>query len=505
LQNRHLRKIVIVGGGTAGWMAAAALSAVLPRDQCEIVLVESEEIGTVGVGEATIPIIAVFNRLLGLDENDFVRKTQGTFKLGIQFVNWARQDHTYFHPFGRYGGDFGAVPFHQHWLRLRALGEDTRLDDYCLSAAAANRGRFDRPQLGSNSVYSTYNYAYHFDASLYARYLRGYAERRGVKRIEGKIVDVRLRTDDGFIESVALERGDRISGELFLDCSGFRGLLIEQTLHAGYKDWTHWLPCDRAVAVPCENAAELWSYTRSTAREGGWQWRIPLQHRIGNGYVYASKAISDERAAETLLANLDGKPRTSPRFLKFTAGRRKMAWIRNCVALGLAAGFLEPLESTSIHLVQTGITKLLTFFPDRDFDAAGIDEYNRLVAFEYERIRDFLILHYKTTEREDTEFWSYCRHMPIPDTLRHKIELFGRHGRLALEPNELFREASWLAVLTGQGIVPERYDPLADVTDLIVARDALATIRSAVHETASRMPDHKGYIARHCSAGAMPV
>ena len=495
----HIRKIVIVGGGTAGWMAASALAATLPARLCQIVVVESDAIATVGVGEATVPPITLFNRLVGLDENDFVRSTQATFKLGIEFVDWTRRGHSYFHPFGRLGADFGAVPFHQHWLRLG--GGDGGIEEYCLSTAAARLNKFDRPGPNAPSVFSTYSYAYQFDASLYARYLRRHAEQRGVSRVEGKIVDVELRPSDGFIEAVLLEGGARVDGDLFIDCSGFRGLLIEQTLKTGFEDWSHWLPCDRAVAVPCDGVEDLTPYTRSTAREGGWQWRIPLQHRIGNGYVYSSRVISDDKAIETLLANLDGKPRAEPLKLRFAAGRRKQAWNKNCVSLGLASGFIEPLESTSIHLVQTGITKLLTGFPDRDFDPLTISDYNRKVAAEYERIRDFIILHYKATERRDSELWTYCGAMPVPDTLRHRMELFGRFGRLSQDPDDLFKEASWLAVLLGQGIAPARHDPLADCTDPETARAALANMRSVIRETAARMPNQRDYIARHCQAG----
>ncbi|MDE2161886.1 MAG: tryptophan 7-halogenase [Alphaproteobacteria bacterium] len=503
MTDRNIRKIAIVGGGTAGWMAAAALSSVLRRDQCEIVLVESDEIGTVGVGEATIPVIMLFNRLLGLDEGEFVRKTQGTFKLGIQFVNWTRPGHTYFHPFGKYGGDFGAVPFHQHWLKLRGLGEATELDEYALSAMAARSCRFDRPGSDMNSVFSTYSYAYHFDASLYAKFLRSYAEQRGVRRIEGRIVDVEMNAVNGFIESLQLANGMRIDGDLFFDCSGFRGLLIEQALKTGFEDWTHWLPCDRAVAVPCENAPVLTPYTISTAREAGWQWRIPLQHRIGNGYVYSSYAISDDEAAGKLMANLDGKARAEPRLIRITTGRRKKAWNKNCIALGLAGGFIEPLESTSIHLIQSGITKLLTMFPDRNFDALTMDEYNRKVALEYERVRDFIILHYHATEREDSEFWRYCKHMSLPETLQRRIDIFRKYGRLALDADDLFKEASWLAVLMGQGVEPEHYDPLTDSFDLASMRSVMSNMRSIIRGTVDRMPTHSDFIDRYCRATAV--
>jgi tryptophan halogenase len=502
---RQVRKIVIVGGGTAGWMAAAMLSALLPPHQRDVVLVESDEIGTIGVGEATIPIILGFNAILGLDEADFVRKTQGTFKLGIQFVDWGKKGDRYFHPFGRYGGDFGPVPFHQYLLKLRALGENPDLNDYVLSGAAARANRFDRPNAGPSSVFSTYSYAYHFDASLYAKYLRGYAEQRGVRRIEGKIVDVALRATDGFIENVQLESGQRVAGEFFIDCTGFRGLLIEQALKTGFESWTHWLPCDRAVAVPCENAPLLTPYTRATARDAGWQWRIPLQHRVGNGYVYSSQMISDDQAAATLMANLDGRPLADPRPIRIVTGRRKKAWNKNCVALGLAAGFMEPLESTSIHLIQTGLAKLAALFPDADFDPLPIEQYNRRIAYEWERIRDFLILHYHLTDREDTKFWAYCKNMPVPDTLRHKMDMFRSHGRLVVESDELFKEASWLAAMMGQGLIPGRYDPLTDAVDPDTMRSLLANIRGAIRQAADNMPLHSDYIARNCRADPLPA
>jgi tryptophan halogenase len=500
MTDRAIRKIVIVGGGTAGWMAAAALSNFLPRDRIEIVLIESEEIGTVGVGEATIPPILAFNQMLGIDEADFVRNTQATFKLAIEFVDWTRPGSRYFHPFGRFGGDFNMVLFHQHWLRMRALGEDAPLDDYSLTATASRAGKFTRPPQGAgNSVWSTYAYAYHFDAGLYARYLRGYAEARGVKRIEGKILDVRLRGEDGFVDSVELQSGEVHAGDLFIDCSGFRGLIIEQALKAGFDDWRRFLPCDRALAVPCENAPHLTPFTRSTARQAGWQWRIPLQHRMGNGHVYCSDFISDDEAAHVLMSNLDGAPLAEPRPLRFTAGRRLKAWSRNCIALGLASGFMEPLESTSIHMVQTGITRLLSLFPDRDFDETVIEEYNRQSRTEYESIRDFLIFHYVANER-DEPFWRRCREIEQPESLKHKLAMFRSHGRLADLGPTLFHDPNWMAVLTGQGVVPERHDPMADVIPERDVRAALAAMRTVVRQTVDAMPSHEAFIASHCKA-----
>ncbi|GAB4522064.1 MAG: tryptophan 7-halogenase [Amphiplicatus sp.] len=491
-----IRSIVIVGGGTAGWMAAAAFSRFLSRDGLSIVLIESEDIGTVGVGEATIPPITAFNAMLRIDEDDFMRATQATFKLGIEFVDWTRRGCAYMHPFGRFGADIEGVHFHQLWRKLRALGDDTGIEAYSICAVAAKSGRFAPPSSDPRSVLSNLKYAYHFDALLYARYLRQYAERRGVERVEGRIVDVSLRGEDGFIEAVTLEGGKRIAGDLFIDCSGFRGLLIEEALGTGYEDWTHWLPCDRAVAAPCENSEEPVPYTRAIARPAGWQWRIPLQHRMGNGYVYSSRFVSDAEARQTLLSNLEGRLLGEPRLLRFTTGRRRKFWNRNCVALGLASGFMEPLESTSIHLIQIGVARLLALFPDRSFNPIEAEEYNRLLAAQYERIRDFLILHYHAVERDDSPFWNYCRAMSIPDSLRDRIELFRTSGRFFRHEDELFDVPNWVAVFLGQNVYPERYDPLVDAMPVENLRVALAGMRVAIRRTVDAMPTQKAYLEK---------
>ncbi|MEN2748869.1 tryptophan halogenase family protein [Sphingomonas sp. T9W2] len=486
-----IRSILIVGGGTAGWMTAAALSHALGK-RCAISLIESDEIGTVGVGEATIPPIKLFNDTLGIDEAQFLRETKGSFKLGIEFVDWARRGHRYFHPFGTFGKPFDLVAVHQHWLAARAVGSPVPLDDLSMAWGAAKHGRFARPMADPRSVASTFDYAYHFDAGLYAAFLRRYAEARGVVRVEGKVADAALAGDSGNVASVTLHDGRTLAADLFVDCSGFRGLLIEGALATGYDDWTHWLPCDRAVAVPCVTGGDgLTPFTRSTAHAAGWQWRIPLQHRTGNGYVYCSRHLSDDEAATTLLANLDGKALADPRFLRFTTGRRRRFWNRNVVAIGLSSGFMEPLESTSIHLIQTGIAKLLAYFPTRDFDPLLIDEYNRVAITEYERIRDFLILHYKLTARDDAPLWRDCADMAVPDTVALKIAHFRHGGRLVARDMDLFGPPSWLAVHIGQLNDPVSLDPLLDTTNSAGFVDRLA---GAIESMARSMPMHAAFL-----------
>ena len=498
-----ISRVVIVGGGTAGWMTAAALSKVL-KGRLPITLVESDEIGTVGVGEATIPMIQVYNRVLEIDEAEFVRETQGTFKLGIEFVNWGRLGGRYMHGFGPVGQGLWSVPFYQFWLKMRRLGRAAPLEQYSITRMASKTERFmparsDVP----NSPLADIAYAYHFDAGLYARYLRKRAEAQGVQRVEGKIVRVSQRETDGHVDAVELAGGQRVEGELFIDCSGFIGLLIEKTLHTGYEDWTHWLPCDRALAVPCENAPSLLPYTRSTAHRAGWQWRIPLQHRIGNGHVYCSAHISDDEAAATLLANLDGKPLADPRPLKFKTGMRKQAWNRNVVAIGLSSGFLEPLESTSIHLIQNSIQQLIDLFPDRSFNPVDRDEFNRQNRFHFERIRDFIILHYHLNQRTDSEFWKACAAMPVPDSLREKMELFRSHGRIFRFNNELFSEVGWLQVMEGQNLMPEGWHPLVDMQPEDNVAQYLEDVRQVIAKCVEVMPRHGEFIAEHCRAKPM--
>jgi len=504
MTGERLRSIVIVGGGTAGWMAAAGLAHALKGSGCDITLIESDDIGTVGVGEATVPHLRAFNSSLQIDEVEFVRAVRGTFKLGIQFVDWGRIGEQYIHGFGTIGHDYLALPFHQYWLKLHLAGKARDIGEYSINTAAAPRGKFisGATDVPANSPLAQVAYAYHFDAGLYAAFLRRYAETRGVRRVEGEVVDVALRGEDGFIDAVTLKSGVRLTGDLFIDCSGFRGLLIEQALKTGYEEWTRWLPCDRAVAVPCEKTGPATPYTRSTARAAGWQWRIPLQHRTGNGYVYSSAHASDDEAASMLLANLDGRALADPRVLKFVTGRRRKMWSHNCVALGLASGFLEPLESTSIYLIQSGIARLIHMLPDRHMNPVLQQRYNDEAAFEMERIRDFLILHYHATERRDTAFWKYCGIMSIPESLERVIQLFRDSGRFYRNADEMFALTSWVQVMVGQGIVPRAYHPLVDLVpepDLLRFEES---VRGVIAQCVSVMPTHEQFIERCCKAPA---
>ena len=500
MQMNAIRNIVIVGGGTSGWMTAAALSKVL-KGRYGITLVESDEISTIGVGEATIPMISVFNRLLDLDENEFIRETQASFKLGIEFVNWARLGDRYIHGFGVIGQDNWTVDFHQYWLKQYMAGKAKELERYSINTMACLQNKFMRPRADMpKSPLSQIAYAFHFDAALYAKYLRKYSERNGVQRIEGRIVDVGVRESDGHVESVTLKSGQKVEGDLFIDCSGFRALLIEGVLKTGYDDWSHWLPCDRAMAVPCASIKEIYPFTRSTARSAGWQWRIPLQHRIGNGHVYSSKYISDDEATAVLLSNLDGPPLADPRPIRFLTGKRSKTWNKNVVSIGLASGFVEPLESTSIHLVQMGIAHLLTFFPASGFEATDRDEYNRVMSQEFEWVRDFIILHYKSTERSDTPFWNYCRTMEIPASLQRRIDLFRTHGRVYREGNELFTKVSWLQVMHGQRIRPASYHPLTDLLSEEEIAAYLEEVEGVIQACTEVMPSHAQFIADNCAA-----
>jgi len=500
-----ISRIVIVGGGTAGWMTAAAMMRVLgDMPGLSVTLVESEAIGTVGVGEATIPQIIGFNRLLGLDEMTFMRETRATYKLGIEFVDWLRPGHAYVHPFGSFGLDMLGIEFQHFFLRGAELGETARIDDYSIAAVAAKAGRFGWPRPDNpRSPLSKLSYAFQFDAGRYARFLRRYAEGAGAVRVEGRITEVRQDGETGFVTGVMLEDGREVTGELFIDCSGFRSLLLGQTLDVPFTDWSKWLPCDSAVAIPCELGGPNEPLTRSTARPAGWQWRIPLQHRIGNGHVFSSAHIDRQTATDLLLANLDGKPLAEPNQLAFRAGHRARAWEKNVVALGLAGGFLEPLESTSIHLVQSGIARLMALLPDTGFGHVERDRFNLETEREYRNIRDFLVLHYRQSERDDSEFWRYCRNLPPPDSLKEKLALFTSSGRIIRENNELFTEDSWLSVMLSQGVTPRAYHPAAWMLDADETRTRLAHIRGAIAQTVTQLPSQAEFLRQN--GGAIPA
>jgi len=497
-----VRRVVVLGGGTAGWMTAAALSRlIVPGGGVSVTLVESDDIGTVGVGEATIPSILDFLAMLEVDEDAFVRATGATFKLGIAFADWRRVGESYIHPFGSFGRDALGVPFHQMWLRrLRQGAAPGSLTDYCLCAAAAARGRFTRPEGAPGSVLRSLRYAFHFDASLVAAFLRRYAEAAGVVRIEGRVEGAELASATGHVAAIRLADGRRVEGDLFADCSGFRSLLLGDALGVPFEGWERWLPNDRALAVPSEASAAPPPFTLATAGPAGWRWRIPLQHRTGNGHVYSSQHLSDAEAERQLMAGL-GEAAVGPvRPIRFAAGMRARLWEGNCVAIGLSGGFLEPLESTSIHLIQAGIARLMGLFPDRDFAAPERDEYNRLMRREYEHARDFVILHYKATERDDTDYWRQCRAMDVPTTLADRIELWRTRARVVHDRGELFTPDSWVAVLAGQGPRPRGHDPLADAMPADGVDRFLAHARDAVARTADAMPAHADFIARTCAA-----
>ncbi|QJE02094.1 tryptophan 7-halogenase [Massilia forsythiae] len=495
-----IRRIVIVGGGTAGWMSAAPLAQRLggpghDGGRCEVVVVESPEIGTIGVGEATLPTIRFYNAALGLDEADFIARTRATYKLGIEFRDWGHLGNRFFHGFGDFGPTLGNSPVHMYWLRLaREFDRMPALENWSMSSVMARENRFAAPGGQTPGISDAYSYGFHFDAGLYANYLRDYAMARGAQRIEGTITAVEQHPDSGFITAVKLRDGRRVEGDLFIDCSGFRGLLIEGALQAGYEDWSDRLPCNSALAVPCASVDKLTPYTRSSARAAGWTWRIPLQHRTGNGHVYSDAFTSDEEAARVLLDGLDGAALDQPRQLRFVTGRRRKSWVKNCIAIGLSAGFVEPLESTSIHLIETAVGKLVELFPQRDCSPALADEFNRVMGGRYESVRDFIILHYKLTARDDSDFWRHCAAMPVPEPLRHQIELFRETGRVAVLDRDGFAEPSFVAMMMGLGITPRRYDPLADRVDIRQVHGHFAGVRDLVAQAAARMPEHRAYV-----------
>jgi len=491
--NAQVKKVVIVGGGTAGWIAAAAISQQL-GDLLDITLIESEAIGTVGVGESTVPPMRVFHKLIRIDEQEFMRAAAATFKLGILFENWANIGDRYIHPFGRNGKSAWLGEFHHFWLRNREMGSQEELGEYCLEWMAARAGRF------ATSPQSEINFAYHIDAGLYAKFLRRLAERYGVKRIEGKIKKVDLHGETGYIESVTLESDLAVHGDLFIDCSGFRGLLIEQALHTGFEDWSHWLPCDSAVAVQTESVGPAMPYTGAIAHEAGWRWHIPLQHRVGNGLVYCSRYLSDDEARSKLLRDVQGGTVRQPWLLKIRPGRRRKAWNKNCVAFGLASGFVEPLESTSIHMIMTAALRLLQLFPFNGIRQSFVDQYNDEARTEIEKIRDFIVLHYNTTRRDDSPFWRYCRNMEIPASLARRIQMFKECAHAFQVEGELFRVESWAHVLLGQGIMPEHYHHIARAMNDRDLGQYLGEFRASIAQSVAKLPSQAAFIEQYCNA-----
>ena len=500
-----ITSICIVGGGTAGWMTAAALSFKLRNSATKIYLVESEQIGTVGVGEATLPHIRFFNNALGINEAEFMKATNATFKLGIEFCDWGQIGESYIHPFGDYGQPLNGVEFYHYWNRLRLNGSKTRLDEYSYPIVLAEQHKFHIPDEDPQKIESSFGYAYQFDSGRYAKFLRTFAEANGVTRIEGRITQSSHDNATGNISAVSLESGQNIKAELFIDCSGFRGLLIEQAYETGYDDWSQWLPCNRAIAVPSETLEPLPPYTRATARKAGWQWRIPLQHRTGNGIVYCSDYISDDEAANQLLSTLEGKATADIKQLYFKTGRRKSFWHKNVVAIGLSAGFLEPLESTSIHLIQEGITALLELFPDQSFAEADIKEYNARMDLQYERVRDFLLLHYVATKRNDSEFWNYFRNMTLPDSLKTKIDNWLMRGHISRYDFGAFLPPSWLAVFVGQNLIPKNSDIRVNKMTSEDIQTQAEDIRANIKNSVRKSPEHAAFIRTHGAAikGAM--
>lgn len=493
-----IQSIIIVGGGTAGWMTAAGLCSVLSSQNIEITLIESEQIGTVGVGEATLPHIRFFNQKLGIDENELMKATKATYKLGIEFNDWGKIGDSYIHPFGDFGSPINRTGFHHYITRAFKKGDSVNFDEFSLPVVAARQSKFQFPASDPNSLLSTFGYAYQFDAGLYAKFLRSFCEAHGVKRIEGRVASAKQNANNGFIESVVLENGETISADFFVDCSGFRGLLISQILKTPYVNWTNYLPCDRAVTVGCNQVGPTLPYTKASAKSAGWQWRIPLQHRVGNGYVYSSGFLSDDEAEKSLLSGLEGETISDPKRLRFTTGQREKAWVKNCVSIGLSGGFLEPLESTGIYLIQEAITNFIELFPTDGTYAVERDEYNLIMNNEFERVRDFLLLHYVASTRSDSPFWRHITSMELPDSLQHKMDLFRSSGRVVKYGSGAFKEPSWLAVYYGQNIIPKQADPLSMHMPEDVLQTQLDMTIQAISIAAATMPGHDDFINKNC-------
>jgi tryptophan halogenase len=495
-----VQKVVILGGGTAGWMTAALLGKVLGKS-LDIELVESDKISTIGVGEASIPPIANFNQAIGVDEKAFIKATKGTIKLGIEFSQWNKANESYMHAFGSIGKNFPFCDFHHFWLKHQQQNSVSQplnkhsYWSYSLNYQAAKQNKFAPVKTIPNTNLPGMAYAYHFDAGLYANFLRQHAQGLGVIRTEGIVTDIQVNQDNGYIKQLLMDNGQVISGDLFIDCSGLSALLIEKTLNTGYEDWSHWLPCNSAVAVPSENVGSIEPYTRSTAQTVGWQWRIPLQHRTGNGLVYSDKYLSDEQAKACLLSNIDGKALAEPRVIKFRTGRRRKVWHKNVVSIGLSSGFLEPLESTNIHLVQTAATRLVKFFPHQGISTHQVDTFNRLSQKESEGIRDFIILHYKLNQRQNSEFWQACQRMEIPASLQQKIALFVDTGKVHCEPDELFTEIAWQQVMIGQDAIPSDYHGLVDGLTTEQLNDLMQSLQTLITKTVEKLPSHDDYLA----------
>lgn len=496
----RLKQIVIVGGGAAGWMTAAALSKFLKPNDVSLTLVESDEIGIVGVGEATIPDMLQFNLFLGIVEAELMRATDATFKLGVEFVDWARPGARYFHPFGFHGVDIDGLDFHQHWLHCRAQGAAQPLGEYCLTEIVAKQNKFAFPDTRVPGAPASYlRYAYHFDAALYAAFLRKFAEQRGVKRVEGKVCEILRAPESGDLAGLKLESGQTISGEFFFDCSGFRSLVLDKTLGVPWVDWRHWLPCDRALAVACQHNGPLLPYTRSTAKAAGWQWRIPTQRRTGNGHIFCSDFINEDEAASTLLSGLDGEVIGAPRLIKFATGHRRTFWEKNCVAIGLSAGFLEPLESTSLYLIRQGISRFIALFPDASVPAVNRDEYNRWMQKDFEQVRDLLVLHYHVNGREEP-FWRHCQNIKIPESLQRRLALFAEGGRFLRFEGELFPNASWVSVMLGQGVTPKTIDPLVSAYPVSEIAHKLGLLHQAMHQYSNSLPRHEDVLRQYCAS-----